>query len=105
MPPKTVCPISRKDFDSHAKDLDIVINGESMKVPVKKFSTGSLGWYLNKKMDVKINGVAVTVQIGLNMTIVGSKDLAPDAPKPGEAAHAPHASLTQHDPNSTLPPD
>ena len=90
MPPKTVCPISRQQFTDHAKPLEIVINGESMKVPVKEFSTGSLGWYLNKKMDVKVGDATVSVQIGLNMTIVGSKDLKPKEPKPGEAAHASH---------------
>jgi hypothetical protein len=97
MPPKTVCPISRPDFTEHAKPLEIIINGETMHVPVKEFSTGSLGWYLNKKMDVKVAGKAVSVQIGLNMTIVGSKDL----PKPaGEAPahHAPHETHAPADP-------
>jgi hypothetical protein len=92
MPPKTVCPISRPQFTADAKPLEIVINGESMKIPVKEFSTGSLGWYLNKKMDVKVGNATVSVQIGLNMTIVGSKDL----PKPAEAPHAHHAPAEAH---------
>ena len=94
MPPKTVCPISRQQFTADAKPLEIVINGESMKIPVKEFSTGSLGWYLNKKMDVKVGNATVSVQIGLNMTIVGSKDL----PKPAEPAHAHHAPAEAHSP-------
>ena len=40
--------------------------------------TGSLGWYLNGKTVIEINGVAVSVQIGMNLTIVGSKELAKD---------------------------
>jgi hypothetical protein len=100
MPPKTVCPINRDQFTDQAKPLEIIINGEKMHVPVKEFSTGSLGWYLNKKMDIKIGDVPVSVQIGLNMTIVGSKDLKPKEPKPGEA-HAHHAP---HETHSAPPP-
>ncbi|HKB39774.1 MAG TPA: hypothetical protein VKD72_25280, partial [Gemmataceae bacterium] len=51
---------------------------------VKEFSTGSLGWYLNGKTVVEINGVRVPVQIGLNLTIIGSKELPAD----GESAPA-----------------
>jgi hypothetical protein len=98
MPPKTVCPISRDDFDKNAQAVEITINGEAMKVPVKVFSTGSLGWYLNKKMDIKVGGVPVSVQIGLNMTIVGSKDL-----KPKEGVAAPPAPAATHE--SHAPPN
>jgi hypothetical protein len=72
---KTTCPVSEQEFLEHAKSLEVVINSERMDAPPRKFSTGSLGWYLSKKANVTINGKAVTVQIGLNMTIVGSKDV------------------------------
>ena len=39
------------------------------------FSTGSLGWYLNGKTALKVGENPVAVQIGLNLTIVGSKEL------------------------------
>jgi hypothetical protein len=42
---------------------------------VKEFSTGSLGWYLNGKTTIEVGGKPVTVQIGMNLTIVGSKEL------------------------------
>jgi hypothetical protein len=45
---------------------------------VKEFSTGSLGWYLNGKTTIEIDGKPVAVQIGLNLTIVGSKELPKD---------------------------
>ncbi len=45
---------------------------------VKEFSTGSLGWYLNSKATIDVGGTLVTVQIGLNLTIVGSKELPKD---------------------------
>ncbi len=72
---KTNCSITRADFSSHAKAVELTINGIPMLAEVKEFSTGSLGWYLNGKTTVKIGETPVTVQIGLNMTIVGSKEL------------------------------
>lgn len=78
MPEKTKCPISRKQFREHAKGIEISIAGQTFKVPVKEFSTGSLGWYLNGKTSLEIDGKDVTIQIGLNLTIVGSKDLPKD---------------------------
>jgi hypothetical protein len=87
MAKKTVCPISRADFSAKAKPVTIKINDEEIAVPVKLFSTGSLGWYLNRKIDIDVGGVKVPVQIGLNLTIVGSKELPQDAP-PAPAAHA-----------------
>jgi hypothetical protein len=75
MAAKTTCPVSRKQFTEGAKPVEVVINGIPLMAEVKEFSTGSLGWYLNGKMSIKIGDTPVTVQIGMNMTIVGSKDL------------------------------
>jgi hypothetical protein len=85
MAKKTSCPITRDQFRANAKAVQITLNGQSLNVPVKFFSTGSLGWYLNNKMDIDVGGTAVSVQIGLNMTIIGSKELPPD-PAPAAAA-------------------
>ncbi len=73
--PKTNCPITRKEFQEQAKPIELTINGIPMHAEVKEFSTGSLGWYLNGKTSIKIGDKSVTVQIGMNMTIVGSKEL------------------------------
>jgi len=72
---KTTCPISRPDFLAKAKPVKITINGMDMFAEVKEFSTGSLGWYLNGKTVIEIEGIRVPVQIGMNMTVVGSKEL------------------------------
>jgi hypothetical protein len=72
---KTTCAITRGEFTSNAKPVELTINGIPMLAEVKEFSTGSLGWYLNGKTTVKIGETPVTVQIGHNMTIVGSKEL------------------------------
>jgi hypothetical protein len=83
---KTVCPITHADFRAHAKPLTIKIDGADFHVPTKEFSTGSLGWYLNGKTTVEINGKRVQVQIGLNLTIVGSKELAKEPSTEPDAA-------------------
>jgi len=76
MAKKTSCPISRAEFWDKAEDLKVSINGQEAIFAEKKgFSTGSLGWYLNGKTTVEIGGKRVAVQIGLNLTIVGSKEL------------------------------
>ena len=83
---KTTLALTREQFRTHAQSVTVVINGKEFKVPKKEFSTGSLGWYLNDKMDVTIDGQDVKVQIGLNLTIVGSKELPQDGGGPAQAA-------------------
>lgn len=75
---KTACAVDRKEFREHAKPVEVIINGVPLLAEVKEFSTGSLGWYLNGKTTCKIGDKLVPVQIGLNLTIVGSKDLPQD---------------------------
>ncbi len=79
---KTQCPISREQFRSKAKPVTVTINGAPQQAAVKEFSTGSLGWYLNGKTTIEVDGVPVSVQIGLNLTIVGSKELPRDSTHP-----------------------
>lgn len=85
MPPKTSCPVTAAQFAEKAAPLKITINGQDMLAEVKQFSTGSFGWYLNGKTVIEIDGKAVSVQIGMNMTVVGSKDADRGTPsKPAE---------------------
>jgi hypothetical protein len=77
---KTICPITRSDFRAKARPVKIVINGVEQDAEVKEFSTGSLGWYLNGKVSIDIDGQRVPVQVGMNLTVVGSKELPQDTP-------------------------
>ena len=79
MAAKTTCPITRKDFDEKAKAVEVVIDGSKMMAAPRQFSTGSMGWNISNKMTIMIGDTPVTVQVGLNLTIVGSKDLPKDA--------------------------
>jgi hypothetical protein len=89
MAKKTTCPITRAQFRAKAKPVKVVIEGKEQEAEVKEFSTGSLGWYLNSKISLLVDGVSVPVQIGLNLPIVGSKELPSDgAPVAAPAADA-----------------
>ena len=88
MAKKTTCPVTRKQFREHAKPLPVKIGDSTFEAQVKQFKPGSFGWYLGGKMTVKIDGHDVTVQIGLNMAVVGSKDVPQDEPA-AAAARAP----------------
>ena len=78
MAKKSSCPVTRKQFAENAKPLSVVINNVPMLAEVKEFSTGSFGWYLNGKTTIEIGGTVVPVQIGMNVTVVGSKELPKD---------------------------
>jgi hypothetical protein len=75
MPAKTTCPISRAEFHAQAKQVTVKINDTPFVADPREFSTGSLGWNINGKMTIDIGGKMVSVQVGMNLTIVGSKDL------------------------------
>ena len=73
---RTECPITRQQFREIAKALKVAINGQEFMIGPREFSTGSMGWNLNEKATVIVGeGVPCKVQIGLNVTLVGSKDL------------------------------
>jgi hypothetical protein len=79
---KSTCPISRDEFRAQAKSVTVRIGEVPLQAEVKEFSTGSLGWYLNGKTTIEIGGTPVSVQIGLNLTIVGSKELPRESEVP-----------------------
>ncbi len=76
---KSSLAITRPEFRTAAKPIKVVIGEKEMTAMVKEFSTGSLGWNINDKMAVDVGGKVVMVQVGLNLTIIGSKDLPQDA--------------------------
>ena len=80
MPPKTTCPISRADFLAKAEPLKIDIGGFPMIAEPSEFSTGSFGWYVNGKASLAVDGKNLSVQVGMNLIVVGSKDTKSDKP-------------------------
>jgi hypothetical protein len=89
MAKKTTCPVTRHEFVEHAKPITVKIGDVPLQAEVKEFSTGSLGWYLNGKTMIEVNGKPVAVQIGMNITVVGSKELPKEGGSATHAASAP----------------
>lgn len=77
---KTVCPISREQFQAEAKPVEVSINGQPVVADVKQFSTGSFGWHHGDKVTIRVGETLVKVQVGLTLTVIGSKDVPKDAP-------------------------
>lgn len=71
---KAACPVSLSQFLEKAEPVKVTINGQEMLAEVKSFSTGSFGWYINGKTVITVDGKPLSVQIGMNMTVVGSKE-------------------------------
>ena len=74
---KTACPITRNQFRTNAKPIEVAISGNRLAAGVKEFQTGSVGWYLTGKTTIEVDGVLVPVQIGVTLTVIGSKELPP----------------------------
>ena len=77
---KTCCPVTREKFTAHAKPVTVAISNQPLSASPKQFSTGSMGWFANGKVTVVIDGVPVLCQVGLNVTVIGSKELPAQEP-------------------------
>ncbi len=86
-PKKTSCPVTKEQFRAKAPVLRVAFGvginedgnldggniGTFLAAP-KDFSTGSFGWNVNEKTTILVDGVPCKVQVGLNITVVGSKE-------------------------------
>lgn len=48
--------------------------GVSIVLNLREFSTGSVGYNGNGKLDIEVDGIDVKHQIGFNLTACGSKE-------------------------------
>lgn len=65
--------MNKKEFVKDATPLDLEIDGNQFAVDTKVFKTGSLGWFLQDTIQVKVGGKTVEAKINLNVTIPGTK--------------------------------
>jgi hypothetical protein len=75
---KSASPVSRAQFLEKAESVKVTINGQEIVADKREFSTGSFGWYYNGKINISVDGKSLSVQVGLNLTVVGSKDASKD---------------------------
>jgi hypothetical protein len=71
---KTPCPIDRSEFLQNASPISFEISGAPVTAEPREFSTGSFGWYFTGKVNIVVNNKKLPVQVGCNLTVVGSKD-------------------------------
>ena len=70
----SLCPITRDAFVEHASMIEVKIGSHTFLADPKTFSTGSMGWNVNAKLPMEVGGKLVMCQVGLNLTVIGSKD-------------------------------
>jgi hypothetical protein len=66
--------MSKTQFLEKAEAVKITIGNVEIVADKREFSTGSFGWYHNGKTTITVDGKPLAVQVGLNLTVVGSKD-------------------------------
>jgi hypothetical protein len=71
---KSPCPVTKTQFIEKAEPVKVVINGQELIADKREFSTGSFGWYYNGKINIIVDGKPLSIQVGLNLTVVGSKE-------------------------------
>ena len=71
---KSPCPVSKTQFLEKAEAVKVAIGGNEMIADKREFSTGSFGWYYNGKTTIMVDGKPLSVQVGMNLIIVGSKE-------------------------------
>jgi hypothetical protein len=71
---KSPCPMTKTQFLDKAEPVKITIGSAELVADKREFSTGSFGWYYNGKTTITVDGKPLSIQIGLNLTVVGSKE-------------------------------
>lgn len=66
-------PADRASIFAAMKPVLLTLEGTPLTGAPKEFSTGSLGWYCSGKATVLVDGKPVQVQVGCNITVIGSK--------------------------------
>jgi hypothetical protein len=61
-------------FQEHAEKLTVDVLGNLATGEPRSFSSGNRGWYLGGKVEVMIGKKKLWANLGLNLTIVGSKN-------------------------------
>jgi len=69
------CPMEADEFLGHATPLAGEIAGQPITLEPQAFGSGGFGYYANLKLNVRVNGKQLTLQVGIPATVVGSKKL------------------------------
>lgn len=76
---RKVCPVTREQFNDAAKPVKLTLEYDGKTYVFagspREFNTGSLGWNINDKTVLDIDGKPCQAQLGVNLTLTGSKEL------------------------------
>jgi uncharacterized Zn-finger protein len=78
MPEKTTPAVTNEEFKAKAQPITVKIGDTPLVCDAREFASGSVGWYAGGKVHVEVDGKLVKCQVGLNITVVGSKPEQPD---------------------------
>mmetsp|Transcript_35655 Transcript_35655/g.77822 ORF Transcript_35655/g.77822 Transcript_35655/m.77822 type:complete len:175 (-) Transcript_35655:153-677(-) len=62
------------EFTKKADQLQVTVFGNTLEGEPRTFSSGNRGWYAGKKIQVSVGDKKLWAQVGLNITIIGSKE-------------------------------
>lgn len=65
--------MTRAEFMSKAPHIHVKMEKSMITLPPKVFSTSSCGWHASEKVKLEVDGKTVVCQVGINCTIIGSK--------------------------------
>lgn len=71
---QTKLKISGAKFLSRAPEIKIDIQGNILSGKPREFSSGARGWYLGGKIPLKVDGMTIWAQAGINIVIPGSNE-------------------------------
>ena len=72
-PARQADAMSVAEWNAAAEPLEVNVFGNVAGGEPRVFSSGNKGWYLGGKIPVTVGGNKLWAQLGLNLTIVGSK--------------------------------
>jgi hypothetical protein len=71
----TATKLTKAAFVQTAKALPVKLGTRDFLAQPKEFSTGSVGFNISEKLEVTLpSGEVVRCQVGLNITVIGSKE-------------------------------
>lgn len=77
---------SRRAFRENAKQLKVSLGSKEVGVmDPRQHSTGSLGWRLDQKVQIKVGDHYVWAQVTTSVVLIGSKDLPNEPVQPAVA--------------------
>ena len=60
-------------FEANAEKLSVDVLGNIATGEARSFTSGNKGWYLGGKVEIQVGKKKLWAQLGLNLTILGSK--------------------------------